>query len=80
MSRSPFQFARCVSVLIPSLQAEAKELSTPGPPPWMIVIPGPYRATNRRKIDMANFGQVQKRSPATRIRMNTTIAGHVSTV
>jgi hypothetical protein len=75
MSRSPFQFARCGSVLIPrSRQADANALSTPEPPPWMIVIPGPYRPTNRRTIDVANFWQVQNPSPVTRIRMNTTIA------
>ncbi len=74
MLPSPFQSARCGSVLIPrSPEAEVKELSTRVAAPWMIVMPGPYRAAKRRTIDMASFGHVQNRSPVTRILMNTNV-------
>ena len=72
MLPSPFQSATCGSVLIPRSQhAVVNELSTPGA---AAVDDRDLRAVpsnKRRTIDLASFGQVQKRSPVTRIRMST---------
>jgi hypothetical protein len=59
-----------------SAHASANERSIPVAAPWTMVRVGPYREISRPRICSASSGQYQWRSPVTRMRMSSIVAGH----